>query len=61
MDQFRATQLPCFAPESASQCKICKVIVMGPSGVGKSTFIRQYIEKKFHEGLVPTAGCKYCN
>lgn len=38
-----------------------KIIVLGDSGVGKSSLIRQFVQKTFDERLMATVGCDFSN
>ncbi|MCQ2818353.1 MAG: GTP-binding protein [archaeon] len=37
----------------------CKVVLMGESGVGKTSIISQYIDNEFSDNLMPTTGATY--
>ena len=39
--------------------KICKVVLLGESGVGKTSIISRYINNKFSETLETTTGASY--
>ena len=39
--------------------KICKVVLLGESGVGKTSIISSYINNKFSEALQTTTGASY--
>ncbi len=39
--------------------KICKVVLLGESGVGKTSIISRFINDVFEEGIVTTTGASY--
>ena len=39
--------------------KMCKVVLLGESGVGKTSIISRFINDVFEEGLVTTTGASY--
>ena len=39
--------------------KTCKVVLLGESGVGKTSIISRFINDTFDEGLVTTTGASY--
>ena len=39
--------------------KNCKIVLLGESGVGKTSIISRFINDTFEEGLVTTTGASY--
>ena len=35
---------------------LCKVVLLGESGVGKTSIISRYVNKIFHNNFIPTMG-----
>ena len=42
-----------------NECKLVKIIVIGDSGVGKTSLLNQYCYNKFDKKINPTIGCDF--
>ena len=45
--------------EGEGEERNCKVVLLGESGVGKTSIISRFINDTFEEGLVTTTGASY--
>ena len=43
----------------SNKSKVCKTILIGESGVGKTSIIARYINNKYEEGIMSTHGANY--
>ena len=43
----------------SNKSKLCKTILIGESGVGKTSIIARYINNKYEEGIISTHGANY--
>lgn len=41
------------------ECKLVKIIVIGDSGVGKTSLLNQFCYGKFDKKINPTIGCDF--